>query len=347
MSIAEITRGATAIAPSRRLIYHLHKLFGAHQLAGKPRYYQSIVALSSRREYLHTYYRDCLLVLKKKWIMGKPVLYLLLPPVHKHRDLRIEGEVLAELRGLGIGARLTDEDIDAYGIDRADARLDSVEWLYRAGDWRKAALCGYRLRRDRNKINQAERTKYGGGMSVKAYGAGDTSFSVAAGVALAQAWGEQKKDRVEAGKSDNARRSFRNERVPHAFWDVHTSPVGILTRAHVLTCVHHKQAGFSYTESVAGGVVIILRLRNYDCTCMPTIGVYMHHLDLNFWSLAATPDTIVTYGGGTSESGEAHKKSLHPIGHLDIYAVRGMRPITAEEWKSSCQPLLGLSMVLK
>lgn len=337
--ITEITKNAAACLPSEKIRKHLsvYNLFRSKEAA--PRYYQSLIALGCHpKEYLHVYYRDCLLILKRKWVMGNPVLYLMLPPVHKaegYADPSIESSVMEELRHLGIGARMTEEDIARFGVSRSDTTLASSEWLYRAGDM--TDLSGGSHAAVRGRINQAKRLISENNMSLSVYDHRTDKglFNVDAGINLARVWGEQKAAAVAAGKGDNDRKSFKNPGVPPAFAAVRDA--GVASLAHVLTCPKHGQAGFSYSERVAGGAVIVLRLRNYECTECRDPDIYMHYLDLSYW--AEKPDTVLNYGGGTSESGDEHKRRLKACGEMKIYAVKGYRKMTGDEWKASCQPV--------
>jgi hypothetical protein len=241
----------------------------------------------------------CLLVLKRRAYMGTYSLFALLPPMSKDGNLQVERQLIDRLRSLGISIRISDEDVDLFGIDRTTLTADSwrEEYVYRSGDMIERK--GKHWAHVRNKIHVAER--------LKAEGKLDWEIIV----------GKPKLNPV-LSKVKPALEKW----VGRA-----TGWTGQL--AQTVTSLQHAVepcltvllygeggtvAGFSFSEGVGPGrVCLTTRWRAYDEDTHHDPTPVLQWLDLTAWNDTFGPDCMLNYGAaGIARSMCLAKERLHP-----------------------------------
>src|SRR5258705_536050 len=96
-----------------------------------PHYFMSPVLLFSYCFY-YAVIDNCLLLLKREWISGYPIIYLLVPPMSMTGDITAEQYLLKHCLSLGISSRIYDDISWMKSAESAD--LVGEEYIYRSAD---------------------------------------------------------------------------------------------------------------------------------------------------------------------------------------------------------------------
>lgn len=104
----------------------LSRYFG---LLRKPRYFCSTTVLATNPFYIKIV-DDCLLVLKRQWISGYPIVYLIQPPISLAQDRKRERQVVDEFAAISIPTRMTDDDASNLGVPISELTAKGVDYIY-------------------------------------------------------------------------------------------------------------------------------------------------------------------------------------------------------------------------
>lgn len=96
------------------------------------RFYKSLMYLTQSKKFIYTIYKNCLVVLKRGHIMNNKYVYLMFPPVDRSGDINRSKSLLRELTELGIKTKISDQDIQTYGINSKNVSIDkgNDEFVY-------------------------------------------------------------------------------------------------------------------------------------------------------------------------------------------------------------------------
>lgn len=101
-----------------------------------PRFYMSTLWLGTKNEFVWGEVDGCLVVVKRKVFYSNVVMHLVLPPIHRTGNLGAERGVLRAFYRAGVGALLTAEDVDRYGVGKRVKKDEgNAEYIYRAADY--------------------------------------------------------------------------------------------------------------------------------------------------------------------------------------------------------------------
>lgn len=126
-----------------------------------PRYYQNMMDMvySPGKKKYYAIENGCMLIAVKAYL-HKPVLYFLLPPIHRHGEVEKEIEVLKKYSGV-IAFRISEEDVLMYkhfGYDvesTVNHRPEAAEFIFDSTEY--TDMSGPEFRKMRYYVNQAEK----------------------------------------------------------------------------------------------------------------------------------------------------------------------------------------------
>lgn len=288
-----------------------------------PRYYLSPSFLAHDGSYWWGRVENCLVILKRKWVMGRPVLYAVMPPMH-YPDYGPSVEFLCGMRllALGIGIKVSDEDVANLVpfVTPPVPQVGNFEYVY---DLREvAAAQGPKFNRIRTARNR---------------GTALVSILDADYTPVRSLLGTREEIRELTAKWIQRRRGRWNTAWKHA----HTALEG--TGDVALLYEDKKLSAYSVTERIANNWYIgTLSFSSYA----PELRFKQASYYL-FWMAAAyiegggtflgddpNKPLYLNFGSAVGVAGlAAHKEGLGPCNTLQIYDLKPQHPVTAEEWK--------------
>lgn len=264
---------------------------------------------------------DCLVLLKRRYIVGNRVMYLVMPPLHPAGDAQAERRVIDEFRALHVGTMLSAEDVARYGYPEREVKLDHrwPEYSYRASAW--ADLSGRHNRQIRSMVNQTSRLEAEGKLSVAQ---GPAAYYEHDLQDLARRWHAQRGLDVHQAKlvrtlQDHARRG--------------TS----LRWAHVILDESGRAVAHSLTEQIVPGqVIIVSRIRDYEWDLLPDPVLLLHAADCAAWvNLSGEPECVLTSGSARTAGLTGHKAKLRPAWVTPVGRLSTERALTKEEYDAA------------
>lgn len=301
-----------------------HAVIAAYAARRKyPRYYMSPSFLAHDGSYWWGRVENCLVILKRKWVMGRPVLYAVLPPMH-YPDYGPSAEFLCGMRllALGIGIKVSDEDIENIVpfVTPPIAQVGNFEYVY---DLREvAAAQGPRFKRIRTARNKLD--VRGNGLTMMTVPINDL--------------GNIKTEICELTKQWTIRRGGRWKSA----WK-HTNAV--LAGAEDISLIYEDGSlcAYSVIERICPNWYVGTMS---FCSYAPDLRFKQASYAL-FWMDAAYAEgsgvflgddpgkpLYLNFGSAVGVQGlVAHKEGLGPCGTLQIYDLKPVHPVTAEEWK--------------
>lgn len=299
-----------------------------------PRHYMAPLRLAAGgNDFLWRVVGGCLCVVKRKWVLGNPVLYLILPPMHPAGNVQREREVLEAFRSLGVSARLSPEDMALYGYAvGADCEVDgtNAEYIYRAGDFADEAMAAPERKKDRYHWNRMCRQVAAGELLLERYAGGvlPEADALEACAAVNAAWHRHK------GKASVGRDVVRYVNEYPAFAKV--SPY--ISLLHVLRSASGVPAAYTIGEQVGEAWAVLgVGYHDYDQgTLLGDAGRVLHTLDAQAWAERLGPGTLLNLGASVGIEGlAATKVKLHPVGTLQLYRLLTPVKLTADMWKAA------------
>lgn len=263
---------------------------------GPPRFWLSPSYLAYDGANQLVVYAGCLLVLRRKQLYGRPVLYLLLPPMcGRPTD---EAAVLAACVRMGIGAKLSPYDMARLHVLGAAPERGNTEYIYAGGYQPRQGRAG---RRERNSLNVAARA----GQVLQVQGL--PGPWLAACVALAKQWhGHTGRHRAE-------------QRVVRAF----AAGQGTAT---LYTDSSGQLRGYSLTEQLAPGQhAIVARIHDHTWGGHPDLALYLHQVDCGTYPASAQLNMGAPVG---SRGLAAYKQRMRPTTLLQLHTLPGARQLT-------------------
>lgn len=285
----------------------------ARWLAGyhrEPRYFLSPTYLGAEPGvYSWGVVDGCLCLLKRRQFMNNPVMHLVVPPIHCDGDTVVELAVMHRWLGLGVGVKVSEDDVGHYGLpDDVGWDASQAEYLYRADDsvW-PPGKAGKPIRKALHRANRE--------LSMTPAGPADVEEAVA----LAKRWYQQ----LGRGRSAQrlVRRWFEGLVVPGV------ERKGVVVRHNGLV------VGLVLSELIAPGVVVATS-QHHDYQSFPPVnaGLLLHAAASRLW-----PGAVINKGGvglGTPGLG-VHKERLHPARVLRIGTLRPADPVTLEVFREA------------
>jgi hypothetical protein len=286
----------------------------------------------------------CVVILKRKWVMGYPVLHAVLPPMSlpgDDRSLMSEMEATDKLLSLGIGVKYSEEDVVDYIPDfgcflgKPVAQKGNVEYIY---DLRGVAAAeGKQYARLRAAINAYRRTAEID--SLESWGGllPSGQYVRASIVEITDAWAIGR-PKQWAGAMRQACAAIAGDATCSLFRE------------------HGTATAYSLSEKVTDSWYIgALALRSYSpdidfARCGDMVFWQDAHSVVAYARAAQWPVTTTLYynfGSAVNSKGlTAHKEELGPCKRLQIYDVKPAQPVTAEEWKAAVPGLAAQPVLL-
>lgn len=307
MNLTDLLTAPRVVAADAQLLATLYRWVG-----GPPRYWRSPSYLcSDSANRLHVTDDGCVLLLRVKVLHGRPVAYLLVPPMGPSQ--KAERAVLLRCAELGVGAKLSEYDMRWYGVQ---ARLDraNVEYLYRGGP-----AVGSRGQARRTGLNRLQRHLKAGSLRLYTSARLDADMAAAC-VACADTWYRQR--HAASG----------TRRVVAAFAAL--SLRGVRQLVHVVLA-GDRVVGLSLSEVVGPGQVArVCEVHDYSEPLAAQLTHALHELDCRAWS-----GWQLTMGGAVGVPGLAAHKATGLLGEpLQLYHLEPAIKLTLDEYRAATAP---------
>lgn len=306
----ETMAGFRNIAPADVPV--LSKAFAASAKHHKwPRFYMSPLWLGSKSEYTWGWDEGCLCIMKRRCFYNQVVLYNVVAPMHPDGDLSAERAVLRKHYQDGVGARLSEEDLDLYRLhDRVVPDPGNLDYIYRAGDYRD--LPGRRNRKWRNQWNELE-----GKCDVRHYD-GDMTPALPAIRAIDKAW---------AAERDLSVRHYEKIATMAGAW---AGTRGYTVSRDGVPCA------YSISQRIKPGwVSLLVRLHDFG-DALTDAGRAQQLLDAHSWRETDGDDALLNIGAATGIAGlAAAKEKMRPVKILQIYKLTPKKKPTREDYHAT------------
>jgi hypothetical protein len=319
--ISELTKNFSPIevkdAPK---IYPFYQSFAKTHIY--PRFYQSILEMSQRVNvplYFWDVLQGCLVIVHRRYI-HRPVLYLLLPPINDKLNHKIELEVMWMFREHGCSTRLSEEDMQIYGMNEKDVNKDqhNCEYIYDVAE--EAKLSGSKWRRIRNIISRYQRQQTNGEIDVL----------------YAETLTQEMYFKFEKLYRDWLQEKNLSSKVHSAHKTAYNSP-DIPKLILIIVDKNKKIVVWCISERISSRHIIItsnFRNPNLDVTIEPCI--VAHYLTCAWWHDRIPGKILCNYGTGLFPKLILHKEKLKPIKKLQLYNLKTECNISKEDWKGAC-----------
>lgn len=280
-----------------------------------PRHYLSPLRLCTSSIFW-TITEDCLCLVKRRWVMGRPVMYLMLPPMHAAGDWCNENAALMEWAEVGVGARLSLEDTVRLHLRQNQLEPDkgNVEFIYEP-------LAGPRTKHERNRINRLarfERHEWAG--AVPPFDAMQECIKVS------KAWAAAKK------------RSFQSDMNACLTWRGLCTMTPWLNLTSLFTDGAVQPVAYTLGEQVGDKWAILTvgyHAPSYS-QALGDAGVALHVHDCMEWYHHIGHDGLLNMGAAVGVRGlEAAKRKLRPVYEMQLYKLKLSVVLTAEDWKEA------------
>lgn len=288
------------------------------------RHYMSLFLLSAHSHYWGVF-RDCLVVVKKKNILGTYCIQLIIPPMHKDGDFKVEREVMEFFNTEGVQSKLSGDDVIAGGYGEDIMRHEPSkkvqifsEVIYAAKD--HAEMVGGAFKNARVEWNKSKRLAAEGRFEVEV-----NPWQCVDDVnEIAMAWEALKLSKNEkkcaVSKTEAGLLEYTTTLYPDDF-------------TVMVYRVDGDLVGFSYVERVScAHAVIVKRLRSYSSTVFQDPTLLMHVFDSKHWYNKGV--STFNIGASRCDGLYAAKLKLKPIKMLSIRFAECPMKLTAEDYSS-------------
>lgn len=275
-----------------------------------PRYFMSPSYLTYDGGYYSAVVNNCLVLVRRKWLHGNPILYAVLPPISSTGNSAEEQTVIRELLQLGIGFRLSEEDLKHYCTFPAEVirRPEVDEYVYDVNEVYKKE--GGRFAGIRLACNRAMRvplTHTSSQLSVFDPVSQDVTT-------LADDW-EEDRNRF-SGQKKLAAAGINNE-----------CTALLLYNADRLTA-------YRLADRVTKSWAVGFAHAWLPDSAYATPSLFVHWADCASWAEQGV--TYYNFGrDGKIKGLRQQKETLRPCKILQISHLTPTCPVTAEEWKAS------------
>lgn len=289
----------------------IHRYYEAYSSTRKyPRFYMSTLWLGAKSEFVFGVVDNCLCIVKCKVLFGKPVIYLILPPMDLDGSIDNELSVLKRFYRAGIGAKLSSEDVDLYDIrNRVVEDMGNAEYVYRVGDY--ANLSGKYWKKWRIYWNAV--SKY----DVSTY-TRTTPYIVSKCRGVSSSWGRVRgvsiKDHIRVMGLFN---SFASNSDCFLF----------VVDVNGVSCV----CGVSQRVSSSFGCLL---LRPHVFGSLSDTSKIAHLIEARHWAGVAGSDMLLNAGAAIrgGEGLERTKEKLRPIKVLQLYTLKPSKKLTLQDY---------------
>ena len=280
-----------------------------------PRFFMSLLYLTQSKDYYYGIVNDCLCIIKKKMI-GYPIVYLVIPPIHKNGDPRVESDTLKLFNKVKIKTRLSEEDLKLYDIDlklvTRDKDLD--EFIY---DIKEAILL------EGGNYSQFRRYKRKYTGYTECFPSSHIKNDIILNAKeLNETWSLYKE------------RDYNGNNDCHVYDDTISSFIGLRTNNIKFTgLVDNGLICYDLSENVGEGVIITTRYFNYYHPKVNNSVYILHNLTCSNWQ----EYKYANFGScvGNKELYES-KSRLKPCKILELYNFKYQYKFTKEEYDSIC-----------
>lgn len=324
--LSGFTRCGPVPAPA---VQHAIALYAARRTY--PRYYLSPSYLAHNGAYWAGVVHGCVVLLKRKWVMGRPVLYAVLPPmsISPYVEVLTERQAARNLLDLGIGIKYGEEDLEHALIPGTPVlQRGNTEYIY---DLREVEECsGRKYARVRSARNAFRRLVDTDNLQLFSANTGHSIIQKDI-IDLTTEWTSTRKRWSGAVKQAEA--ALAGESNVSVFYEGKGEPFG------------KRLIAYSLSERITPSWYIgalSLRTPSPDLDFLRCSDVVFWHdaiIAVAYSGAALYPGDMPLYynfGSAVSSPGlTAHKEELGPIKKLQIYDVKPKVPVTAEEWKAA------------
>ena len=277
-----------------------------------PRFYMAPLWLAAKGEFIWGEVGGCTCIVKRRSMYGRPVIYLILPPMSPHGDLDAEYAVLQRFYDAGVGARLSDEDVGLYGLeDRVEREKGNEEYIYRAGEF--MPLGGKRNRRWRHQWNELTTR-----CEIREY---DTCMMGAAGAAAAI---DEKWKKVRGlGVAHNRKmmKLFATHAMQTATW------------GYTLRGEGGPWAAYGMSQAISPGWVVLLVRQHAFSRGVTDAGRAQHLLDTRHWCGVGGGDMLLNIGASLNVAGLASaKEKMRPVKVMSICKLTPTKQLTMSDY---------------
>lgn len=290
---------------------------GFFSTRANPRFYMSSLWLGAKSEFIWGVVDGCLCVVKRRVMYKSTVIYLILPPMSSSGDIEAEKRVLMAFRQAGVGARLSSEDVELYGMaDDVTEEPGNSEYVYRAGDhddmsgqrWKNA-------RQQRQELNSCcEITHYTSTLKTVA----------ATCAAIDEAW-------ETARRANGGPKSLGTSSTKHVV-------DGFAEHSRYSRCMAYvvkrekRPIMYAVGQEVAPGKTILL-VGRHIFEGVRDAALAQHLIEMCYWRSVGGPDTLLNSGASVGVTGLATmKERLRPVARLQIYQLKTDRKLTLEDY---------------
>jgi len=279
------------------------------RVGGPPRYWRSPSYLASDSANRIIEVDGCLLLLRVKILHGRPVAYLLVPPMGP--SVNRERHVLRACMEEGVSVKLSAIDAEEYEVPWTIER-GNVEYLYAGG-----AAVGRRGQARRTGLNRLYRNIDEGHLQLHSRPGLDVDMAQAC-VACADTWYRQR--HAASG----------TRRVVAAF----AAMQGVEQHAYVVTA-DDRVVGLSLSEVIGPGhVARVCEVHDYAEPLAAQLTHALHELDCRGWN-----GWRLTMGGAVGVPGLAAHKAVGLMGEpLQLGTPAGMVPLTIDQYRAATAP---------
>lgn len=296
-----------------------------------PRFYQSMLEMSQWvqvPQYYYGFIDNCLIILKKRYI-HTPVLKLMLPPISLNNDYKKEKYLIEQFRMIGIGVKLSEEDLEIYDYDLKTNNLIkedtlNVEFIYNADDYAK--MKGKKHKTNRNIINKFNKLLSDKKIEIGIFSSSDNIwYWMNKCNYLYHKWCHEKDKNYTLHSAHKVFRKFQNK------------PNVEVSFSYIMDMKTKQFIIFGINEQVGDKHVnIVSRFRRYDVDIVEDPTTVLHHWECKYWVDKLGDDVIMNYGSGVIPGLTKHKKKLKPIKEMQIYDAQPYKSIDKHKWDNSC-----------
>lgn len=319
-TLADLVAGNRPVTPDTEHVIREHAA-AFYAFTDRPRYFLSPGYLAAQPKVFTWGIVDgCLVLLKRRYIVGNRVMYLVMPPLHPAGDSDAERHVIDEFRALHVGTMLSAEDRDRYEYAPGEVKLDSrwPEFSYSSAPWWDVS--GRQNKNVRSAINTAIRLHEAGTIRVIDGPMGYT-WNLED---LARRWHAQR-------HLDTHQARLVRTLQDHALR-------GPLRRcANVIVDSDRRVVAHSLTEEIVPGqVIVVSRIRDYEWQGHPDPVLLLHAMDCRYWQRANGGEPVVlTSGSARTEGLTGHKTKLRPAWITPVGRLTTERQLTREEYDAA------------
>ena len=236
-----------------------------------------------------------------------PVLYLILPPMHKTGNKANEIETMQTFKSFGCSTRLSEEDLNHYSLsNHCVTKIGNREFVYRLAD--VFEMNGKKWKKFRNKVNEintpTSRAKWGFSMSPNI-----EATDILQCEKIYKSW------LLHKGRNTTStnHKSILNPRTHQKTQKM------TLSLTYLKSASTQKMIAFCIAEKIGKHIIMNTGFRDYYDKTLEDPNFMLHYIECKNWSLQLEKDSFGNSGQGRTPTLVDHKTSLMPIKILQLY----------------------------